>query len=51
VLVSDFIEGKTFDELLSKGELPYELLLDLFLVHGTYMFVAGTFHVIFTLAM
>ncbi|MBN1823182.1 MAG: AarF/ABC1/UbiB kinase family protein [Endomicrobiales bacterium] len=44
VLVSDYIEGRTFDELLENGELEYSRLLDLFLVHGTYMFVAGTFH-------
>ncbi|MBN1621817.1 MAG: AarF/ABC1/UbiB kinase family protein [Endomicrobiales bacterium] len=44
VLVSEYINGQTFDELLEQGKLPYDLLLDLFLVHGTYMFVAGTFH-------
>ncbi|MEW6534367.1 MAG: AarF/ABC1/UbiB kinase family protein [Candidatus Auribacterota bacterium] len=44
ILVSEYIEGETFDELLDKNKLPYDLLLDLFFVHGTYMFVAGTFH-------
>lgn len=44
VMVSEYIEGETFDELLEEKKLPYELLLDLFFVHGTYMFVAGTFH-------
>lgn len=44
VMVSEYIGGETFDELLEKKKLPYELLLELFFVHGTYMFVAGTFH-------
>jgi ubiquinone biosynthesis protein len=44
VLVSEFIEGKTFDELLESGQLPYEELLKLFSIHGFYMFGAGTFH-------
>jgi len=44
VMVSDFIAGKTFDELLTEKKLDYQTLLELFLVHGTYMFVAGTFH-------
>jgi ubiquinone biosynthesis protein len=44
VMVSEYIPGKTFDELLTEKKIDYQTLLDLFLVHGTYMFVAGTFH-------
>jgi ubiquinone biosynthesis protein len=44
VLVSEFIEGPTFDELLEQGKLPYEELLKLFSIHGFFMFGAGTFH-------
>jgi ubiquinone biosynthesis protein len=43
VMVSEFVDGKTFDELLDK-ELPYEILLELFHVHGFYIFNIGTFH-------
>jgi len=43
-MVSDYIEGKTFDELLEKGELDYADLLKLFFIHGFYMFIVGTFH-------
>ena len=44
VMVSEFVEGKTFDELLENNLLRYEELLELFHVHGFYLFVAGTFH-------
>ena len=44
VLVAEFIEGKTFDELLEEGRMPYDQLLELFHIHGFYMFVNGTFH-------
>ncbi|MCX5901837.1 MAG: AarF/ABC1/UbiB kinase family protein [Proteobacteria bacterium] len=44
VLVADFVEGKTFDELLERGELSYQQLLELFHIHGFFMFVIGTFH-------
>jgi ubiquinone biosynthesis protein len=43
-MVSEFIAGETFDELLTKGKLPYEELLDLFHVHGFFVFCVGTFH-------
>ena len=43
-MVSQFIEGETFDELLEKGKLPYEELLDLFRIHGFFVFCIGTFH-------
>jgi ubiquinone biosynthesis protein len=44
VLVADFVEGETFDELLEAGRLPYERLLQLFDLHGFYLFGAGVFH-------
>ncbi|THB70871.1 MAG: AarF/ABC1/UbiB kinase family protein [Gammaproteobacteria bacterium] len=44
VLVSELIEGKTFEELLTNGELQYETLLDFFKIHGFYLFAAGSFH-------
>ncbi len=44
VLVAEFIEGATFDELLEEGRMPYDQLLELFRMHGFYMFVSGTFH-------
>jgi ubiquinone biosynthesis protein len=44
VLVKDYVSGRTFDELLSEGTLSYSTLLDLFRIHGFYMFVKGTFH-------
>ncbi len=44
VMVSECIPGFTFDELLEKGQLPYETMLTLFQIHGFYMFVVGTFH-------
>jgi ubiquinone biosynthesis protein len=44
VLVTDYIPGPTLDELLEQESLPYARLLELFHVHGFYMFVAGTFH-------
>lgn len=44
VLVSEYIPGPTLDELLARGELPYEKLLELFHLHGFFMFCVGTFH-------
>ena len=44
VLVKEYVPGQTFDELLSEGRLSYSALLDLFHIHGYYMFVKGTFH-------
>ncbi len=44
VMVSEFVEGKSFDELLDQGDLPYEVLLELFRVHGFFLFKVGTFH-------
>jgi ubiquinone biosynthesis protein len=44
VMVSEFMPGPSFDELLTSGKLQYERLLDLFHIHGFYMFCVGTFH-------
>lgn len=44
VLVSEYINGPTFEVLLSKKELPYDKLLDLFHLHGFFIFGVGTFH-------
>lgn len=44
ILVSEFAEGKTFDELLTENKLTYQELLDLFSIHGFYMFGPGVFH-------
>ena len=44
LMVSAFIPGPTFDELLSEGKLQYSQLLDLFRIQGYYMFCEGVFH-------
>jgi ubiquinone biosynthesis protein len=44
VLVARLIRGKTFDELLDEGALSYEKLLELFGIHGFYLFGRGVFH-------
>ncbi len=44
VLVSEYIGEPTFDELLESGRLPLQALMDLFEIHGFYLFCMGTFH-------
>lgn len=44
VMIAERIKGKTFDDLLSSKELPYERLIDLFRIHGYYIFKCGIFH-------
>lgn len=44
ILVSKKIEGETFDKLLRDKKLRYEELLELFHIHGYYMFNKGIFH-------
>jgi len=44
ILVSGYAEGPTLDQLLSAGQLTYDALLELFHVHGFFMFAIGTFH-------
>ena len=43
-MVSEYVPGRSFDELLAAGELQYSDLLELFRIHGFYMFCVGTFH-------
>ncbi len=43
VMVSEYISGKTFDEILDT-EMKYSDLLLLFKIHGFFMFNIGTFH-------
>jgi ubiquinone biosynthesis protein len=43
-MVSELIRGETIDELLEKGVMKYQLLLELFHIHGFYLFCIGTFH-------
>jgi ubiquinone biosynthesis protein len=44
ILVSDFIESYTFNDLLTRKEMKYNTLLQLFKIHGFFLFGAGTFH-------
>jgi len=44
VLVAERIRGPSFDELLEKGQLTYDLLLELFSIHGFFLFGPGVFH-------
>jgi hypothetical protein len=44
VMVSEFMPGHSFDELLEAGSLEYAQLLELFHLHGFFMFCVGTFH-------
>ena len=44
VLVSEFIDGPTADELLSRKEMPFDDILEIFHIHGFYIFIIGTFH-------
>lgn len=43
-LVSDFVEGPTLASLLDRGALGYDMLLELFRIHGYFLFVRGKFH-------
>ncbi|MDA3887088.1 MAG: AarF/ABC1/UbiB kinase family protein [Candidatus Delongbacteria bacterium] len=43
IMVSEYIPGQTFDEILDT-EMKYEDLLLLFKLHGFFMFNIGTFH-------
>jgi ubiquinone biosynthesis protein len=43
-LVSEFIEGETLADWLGRGALPYDALLELFRIHGYFLFVRGEFH-------
>jgi len=44
VMVSEYVEGRTVDELLERREIGYDALLELFRLHGFFAFCVGTFH-------
>jgi len=44
VLVSEFIEGKSLEEGIEDSSLSWQTLLDLFRIHGAFLFGIGTFH-------
>lgn len=44
VMVSELLSGPTFDELIDQGDLQYDTLLNLFQIHGFFLFCTGTFH-------
>lgn len=44
VMVSEFIAGRSFDDLLETGQLSYDTLLELFHLHGFCIFCVGMFH-------
>ena len=44
VLVSEFIEGMSLEEGIEDKSLSWETLLELFRIHGAYLFGIGTFH-------
>lgn len=44
VLVSEFIEGPTADDLLTSRRMPFDDILEIFHIHGFYIFIIGTFH-------
>jgi len=44
VLVSEFVRGKTLEECITQQDIGWENLIELFRIHGAYMFGIGTFH-------
>ena len=44
VLVSEFIDGITLEEGIRAQNLDWDYLIELFRIHGAYMFGVGTFH-------
>ena len=44
VLVSELIDGQTLEQGIIKSNLGWEDLLELFRIHGAFMFGVGTFH-------
>ena len=44
VLVSEFIEGMSLEEGIENKSLEWSTLLELFRIHGAYLFGIGTFH-------
>lgn len=44
IMVSEFIDAPSVDELLSEGKFSYDDMLKLFYIQGFYIFIAGKFH-------
>ena len=44
ILVSEFIEGDTLRKRIDKKNISWDEMLQLFRIHGAYMFGVGTFH-------
>lgn len=44
ILVSEYIDAPTVDELLEGGKFGYDDMLKLFYIQGFYIFIAGKFH-------
>ena len=44
VLVSEFIDGESLEEGINDKSLSWDKLLELFRIHGAYLFGIGTFH-------
>lgn len=44
ILVSEYIQTPSVDELLQKKKFSYKNLLQLFYIQGFYIFIAGKFH-------
>jgi len=44
VLVSEYIQGTSLEEGIENKSLDWETLLELFRIHGAYLFGIGTFH-------
>jgi len=44
VLVMEYIEGKTMDELLDEKKLLYKELLEFFRIQGLFTYLGGVFH-------
>lgn len=44
VLVSEYLHGETLDSLLERKAIPYKDLLEVYHIHGFFIFLIGTFH-------
>ena len=44
VLVSEFIDGESLEDGINDKSLSWDTLLELFMIHGAYLFGIGTFH-------
>tara|TARA_B100000427_G_scaffold3610_3_gene3545 strand:+ start:5063 stop:6286 length:1224 start_codon:yes stop_codon:yes gene_type:complete len=44
ILVSEYVKGDSLEEMIGQSSLSWDDLLQLFRIHGAYMFGIGTFH-------